>query len=91
MPTTDSLNKSRKNMLENIHYVKTYCDVENNPRIARIWADMERYVETKQNEARDVLAEEMRVDERGQNGQIVMSGITLKKRKPELRLKGLSG
>jgi hypothetical protein len=31
MPTTDSLNKSRKNMLENIDYVKTYCDVENNP------------------------------------------------------------
>jgi hypothetical protein len=45
----------------------------------------------KQNEARDILAEEMRGDEQGQNGQIVMSGITFKKGKPELRLKGLSG
>jgi hypothetical protein len=78
-------------MVENIDYVKTYCDVENNPRIARIWADMECYVETKQNEARDILAEKMRVDEQGKNGQIVMSGITLKKGKLKLRLKGLSG
>ena len=77
-------------MLENIDYVKTYCDVKNNPWIARIWADMERYVETKQKD-RDILAEETRVDEQGQNGPIVMLGITLKKKKPELRLKGLSG
>jgi hypothetical protein len=91
MPTTDSLIKSRKNMVENIDYVKTYCDVENNPRIATIWADMERYIETKQNEARDILGEEMRFEQRGQNEQIVMSGITLKKKKPDLRLKGLSG
>ena len=47
MPTMASLNQSRKNMLENIDYVKTYCDVENNPRVARIWADMEHYLETK--------------------------------------------
>ena len=58
VPTMASLNQSRKNMLGHIDYVKTYCDVENNPRIARIWASMECCLETFHDEARDILAEE---------------------------------
>jgi hypothetical protein len=80
MPTMASLNQSRKNMLENIDYVKTYCNVENNPRVARIWADMEHYLEAKQNEARDILTEETRVDSQEIQGRILMSGIRLKKK-----------
>ncbi len=79
MPTMASLNQSRKNMLENIDYVKTFCDVENNPRIARIWAYMEHYLETKQNEARDILAKDTRVDSQEVHGKILMSGIRKKK------------
>lgn len=91
MPTYDSLNRSRKNMLQNIDYVKTFCDVENNPRIAKIWADMEQYVEKKQNEARDILEEETILADIGQKGRILMSGIKMKKKPPEMRLKGISG
>jgi hypothetical protein len=91
MPTMSSLNQSRKNMLANIDYVKTYCDVENNPRIAKIWAEMEQCLEMKQNEARDILAEEQRVHSQETHGQILMSGITMKKKQPEPRLKGVSG
>ncbi len=67
-------------MLVNIDYVKTYCDVENNPRIARIWADMEHYLERKQNEARDILAEETRVHSQETEERILMSGIRMKKK-----------
>jgi hypothetical protein len=91
MPTTASLNQSRKNMLDNIDYVKTYCDIENNPRMARIWADMEHYLETKQNEARDILTEEARPQSQEIEGKILMSGIRMKKKAPEGRLKGVSG
>jgi hypothetical protein len=91
MPTTASLNQSRKNMLDNIDYVKTYCDIENNPRMARIWADMEHYLETKQNEARDILTEEARPQSQEIEGRILMSGIRMKKKAPEGRLKGVSG
>ncbi len=70
--------------------MKTFCDVENNPRIARIWADMEHYLETKQNEARDIMAEETRVDSQEVHGKILMSVIRMKKA-PEMRLKGVSG
>ena len=80
MPTMASLNQSRKNMLDNIDYVKTFCDVENNPRIARIWAYMEHYLETKQNQARDILAKDTRVDSQEVHGKIVMSGIRMKKK-----------
>lgn len=91
MPTMASLNKSRKNMLGNIDYVKNYCYVENNPRIARIWAKIEHCIETLQNEARDILAEVTRIDEQETNGSILMSGITMKRKPPEKRLKGVSG
>jgi hypothetical protein len=91
MPTAASLNRSRKNMLQNIDYVKTLCDVENNPRIARIWANMERCIDSQKNEARDILAEKTRVDSQETHGRIVMTGITMKKKDPKRRLKGVSG
>ena len=91
MPTTDSLNKSQKNMLENIDYVKTFCNVEHNPRVARIWAEMEQYLDMKKNEARDILAKDTRIDSQEVHGKIVMSGIRMKKKAPEARLKGVSG
>ena len=91
VPTMASLNQSRKNMLGHIDYVKTYCDVENNPRIARIWASMERCLETFHDEARDILAEETIMDDEGMSGRILMSGITMKKTTTEKRLKGVSG
>ena len=91
VPTMASLNQSRKNMLGHIDYVKTYCDVENNPRIARIWASMERCLETFHDEARDILAEETINDEEQMHGRILMSGIKMKKKPPETRLKGVSG
>ena len=91
MPTMVSLNQSRKNMLENIDYVKTFCDVEHNPRVARIWAEMEQYLDMKKNEARDILAKDTRIDSQEVHGKIVMSGIRMKKKAPEARLKGVSG
>jgi hypothetical protein len=81
MPTMASLNQSRKNMLENIDYVKTYCNVENNPRVARIWAEKEHYLEMKQNEARDILTEETRVHSQEIQGRILMLGIRMKKKR----------
>lgn len=91
LPNMASLIQSRKNMLGHIDYVKTYCDVENNPRIARIWASMERCLENFHDEARDILAEETINDEEQMHGRILMSRIKMKKKPPETRLKGVSG
>ena len=84
-----TLQSSRKNMLENIQYILDYGNVHRNAKAADIFDDMEKYIE----KAKIQIMELNHVEKitTPPKGRIEFAAFNLKKAAPQPRLKGPGG
>jgi hypothetical protein len=89
--TKDTLWASRKNMLENIQYIFDHGNVTDNPKVANIFDDMEKYIQNAKSDIQRLNhVERIRTPPKG---RIEFQAFNHKTRKPQpsTRLKGPCG
>ena len=87
---TQTLQASRKNMLENIQYILDYGNVHGNAKAADIFDDMEKYIEKAKIQIMELNHVGTRI-KTPPKGRIEFAAFNLKKAVPEPRLKGPGG
>ena len=89
MHNTDTLKASRKNMLENIQYIIDYGNVTENPKVAKMFDEMEKYIQSTKSDIQKLNhVERIRTPPKG---RIEFPAFNNKKTKPQPRLKGPCG
>ncbi len=78
-----------KNMLTNINYMIYYGQLINNPKAAKIFDDMEKFVQDSKLKIQQLVMSEKLTSPK--EGSIEFAAFTGKKKKPEPRLKGYVG
>ena len=86
---TQTIQSSRKNMLENIQYILDYGNVPGNAKAADIFDDMEKYIEKAKIQIMELNhVEKLKTPPKG---RIEFAAFNLKKSAPQARLKGPGG
>ena len=88
-PNTQTLQASRKNMLENIQYILDYGNVHGNAKAANIFDEMEKHIEKAKIQIMELNHVEKIMTP--PKGKIEFAAFNLKKSAPQARLKGPGG
>jgi hypothetical protein len=85
----DTIRASQKNMLTNIDYMIDYGELMNNPKAAKIFVDMEKFVQDSKLKIQQLIMSDQLTQPK--EGSIEFAAFTGRKKKAEPRLKGYAG
>ncbi len=85
----NTIRASPKNMLTNIDYMIDYGELMNNPKAAKIFDDLEKFVQDSKLKIQQLIMSDQLTQPR--EGSIEFAAFTGRKKKAEPRLKGYAG
>ncbi len=85
----DTIRALWKNMLTNIDYMIDYGELMNNPKAAKIFDDMEKFVQDSKMKIQQLIMSDQLTQPK--EGSIEFVAFTGRKKKPETRLKRYAG